>query len=58
VSAYNSTLGGQTWTEGNDYVKVLAVGAAVPTRVAEPGSLALIAAAGLGACVVRRRRNA
>lgn len=60
ISAYSSLWGGgEGWTEGNDYVKLLASVSTVPTPQApgtpEPGSLALAAAAALGLYSMRRR---
>lgn len=67
ISAYNSTIGGQSWSEGNDYVKLnlvagtfTCVNSNAPgcsnTQVSEPASLALVGAALLGAFGLRRRR--
>jgi MYXO-CTERM domain-containing protein len=58
ISAYSSSYGGGSLDSTLDYVKLLSVAtrdAAQTTSVPEPGSLALAAAALLGAVRVRRR---
>lgn len=60
ISAYSSLWGGgEGWTEGNDYVKLLASVSALTVPqgpgTPEPGSLALAAAAALGLYSMRRR---
>jgi len=58
ISAYSSSWGGASLTDGNDFVKVLASVTALPSGnlTPEPGSMALAGAAGLGLMALRRRR--
>jgi len=61
IAAYNQTFGG-TWTQDNDYVKVLAVAGNTttpppPGQVSEPAALFIFGTALLGVVGLRRRRE-